>query len=301
MVKVCNNFIACISFLILMGLNGNLFAQNDSLLPDGFRMVHSGLSYKIVEHGKKKRKPVINDHIEMHIHVHVGDSVIFDSRSMNNNLPVPFQITQPKFEGDPVEGFMMMCTGDSAEFRVPVALMKKSGNQMLPWMKEGQDVQYNVVLVSVMSDEEQKKDIAKKTAKQKKIDKKILKNYFTKNNIKPEVTESGIYYTVKKKGSGTPTVAGKSVSVNYTGKLINGSVFDSNTDPAYKHKEPFTFELGTGKVIKGWDEGLLLFNKGGAGTIYIPSYLAYGSQDRSPGIPANSILIFDIEITDVGK
>ena len=245
--------------------------------------------------------PGITDHIEMHIHVHVKDSVIFDSRQMNNGNAVPFQITDPKFEGDPVEGFMRMHAGDSAIFRIPVEVMKKSGNQLLPWMKEGQEVLYNVALVSVMTDAEQKKDQEKKSEAQKKIDRKLLHDYFAKNRIKPEFTESGLYYVIHSDGKGDPPTAGQNISVNYTGKLLNGNVFDSNTDPIFKHVEPFTFEVGKGKVIKGWDEGLLLLRKGAKATFYIPSGLAYGSQDRSPSIPPNSILVFDVEITDIQK
>jgi len=277
----------------------NSFSQTDSVLADGFTRLPSGLCYKIISHGTGKRHPGIDDHIEMHIHVHVRDSIIFDSRQMNNNQPVPFQITSPKFQGDPVEGFMKMVKGDSAVFRLPVALMKQSGGQLLPWMKDTQDVTYNVVLVSEMTDKEQKADIAHKTAKQKKIDRKLLTKYFSDHNIKAERSPGGVYYVVRKGGSGAYAKVGDKVSVNYTGKLLSGSIFDSNTDPAFKHKEPFQFELGTGKVIKGWDEALQLFKKGADVTIYIPSRFAYGSQDRSPGIPPNSILVFDIELLDV--
>jgi FKBP-type peptidyl-prolyl cis-trans isomerase len=237
----------------------------------------------------------------MHIHVHVHDSIVFDSRQMNNNKPVPFQITEPKFEGDPVLGFMHMTVGDSAVFRLPVASMKKSGNQLLPWMKDSQYVEYNVVLLSLMSDKEQKADQERKASQQKKIDRKLLDNYFAKNHIKDEKTETGLGYFVQSWGKGDNAVPGQHVTVNYTGRLLDGTVFDSNTDPAFKHTEPFTFELGTGKVIKGWDEGLQLFNKGTKATLYIPSGLAYGSQDRSPTIPPNSILIFDIELLDITK
>lgn len=290
-----------VSVLFISLFSTFIFAKQDSVLNNGFHVLSGGLSYKIITHGTGKRKPANTDHIEMHIHVHVEDSIIFDSRQMNNNLPVPFQITEPKFDGDPVEGFKQMVAGDSAIFKIPVEIMKKSGNQMLPYMKDGQDVTYNVVLVSVMTDNEQKKDIAEKTAKQIKIDNKILAEYFNKNNINATKTKSGLYYTIKNQGTGQNALTGQMVSVNYTGKLINGSVFDSNTDPAFKHKEPFKFELGTGKVIKGWDEGLKLMKKGTSGTLYIPANLAYGSQDRSPSIPANSILVFDIEIVNIEK
>ena len=288
-------------FIIYLFSSSKVFAVEDSTLADGFHILPSGLQYKIVTRGVGKRTPGINDHIEMHIHVHVLDSVIFDSRQMNNNNPVPFQITTPKFEGDPVEGFMRMHAGDSAIFRIPVEVMKKSGNQLLPWMKDGQEVTYNVTLLSVMTDAEQKKDQEKKSEAQKKIDRKLLHDYFAKNRIKAEFTENGLYYVIHSEGKGEKPVAGQKVSVNYTGRLLNGNEFDSNTDPVFKHVEPFTFEVGTGKVIKGWDEGLLLLRKGDKATLYIPSGLAYAAQDRSPSIPPNSILVFDVEITDIQK
>ena len=290
----------CIGVALLLNA-GTATASADSLLAQGFQYLPSGLAFKIVSHGTGKHTPKPSDHIEMHIHVHVEDSIIFDSRQMNNSLPVPFQITEPKFQGDPVEGFMLMRAGDSAIFKIPVALMKKSGNQLLPYMKEGKEVTYNVCLVSVLTDKQQKKDQAAKTKKQRKIDKKLLTEYFTKLHINAEHTKSGIYYVMTKPGEGETAAAKQHVTVNYTGKLLNGKVFDSNTDPMFKHKEPYTFELGTGKVIKGWDEGLQLFGKGGKGTLYIPSDLAYGSQDRSPQIPANSILVFDVELLDIQK
>ena len=87
--------------------------------------------------------------------------------------------------------------------------------------------------------------------------------------------------------------------MNYTGRLLNGTSFDSNVDPQFKHQEPFSFMLGRNRVIRGWDEGLTLLNKGAKATFYIPSNLAYGPNSPSPAIPANSVLIFDIELIDI--
>jgi FKBP-type peptidyl-prolyl cis-trans isomerase FkpA len=265
---------------------------------DGFTRLASGLEYKIYTHGKGTRKPVNNDHIELNIRLHVGDSTIFDSRKMYGNSPVPLQITAAKFKGDPMEGFMLMVEGDSAVLRLPVDSMKKIGATQ-PWMKDGEKIEYNVVLVSVMSEEEFKKYTAEQEAKQKGIDDKLLQEYFAKNKIKPSKTASGLYYTVSSEGSGENGKAGQKYSVNYTGKLLNGNKFDSNVDSGFHHTTPFEVEVGKARVIKGWDEGLLLFKKGAKATLYIPSHLAYGSQDRSPQIPANSILIFDVEVLDI--
>lgn len=264
---------------------------------DGFTMLASGLEYKIITHGTGKRKPKLNDHIEMYIHVHIGDSVMFDSRKMYSNNPVPFPITAPKFKGDPIEGFMLMVVGDSAVFKLPVDSMKKAGNQLLPWMKEGMKIEYDVVLTSVKSEEEDKRDNEEKAAKQLSIDDKLLKEYFTQHGIKPLKTTSGLYYTISSEGTGAQVQSGQKVNVNYTGKFMDGKPFDSNTDSAFHHVTPFELEVGKGRVIKGWDEGLQLLKLGSKATFYIPSGLAYGANERAP-IPANAILIFDVEVTE---
>jgi peptidylprolyl isomerase len=95
-------------------------------------------------------------------------------------------------------------------------------------------------------------------------------------------------------GTGTEATKGKKVTVQYTGKLEDGTKFDSS----YDHGQPFTFTLGVGQVIKGWDQGVNGMKVGGKRTLTIPPELGYGAQSQS-GIPANSTLIFDVELLDV--
>ena len=140
---------------------------------------------------------------------------------------------------------------------------------------------------------------AKSEAAQKAIDEKKLQEYFAAHKITPQKA-SGIYYTITRQGSGHKILAGETVTIDYTGHLLDGTVFDSNTDPKFQHPEPLVFEIGTGKVIRGWDKGIQLLQKGSAATLYIPSGMAYGPAGRH-SIPPNSILIFDVEITDVTK
>ena len=99
-------------------------------------------------------------------------------------------------------------------------------------------------------------------------------------------------------GTGAEAKSGDSVKVNYTGTLIDGTVFDSNVDPKFKHVEPFIFNLGTGQVIKGWDIGVAGMKVGGKRLLIIPPSFGYGDQDQGP-IPANSILIFEVELLGV--
>lgn len=94
-------------------------------------------------------------------------------------------------------------------------------------------------------------------------------------------------------GTGAEAVPGKTLSVNYTGKLENGAVFDTSVG-----KQPFEFVLGAGQVIPGWDQGLQGMKVGGKRTLTIPPSLAYGEQGAG-SIPPNSTLIFEVELLDV--
>ena len=106
-------------------------------------------------------------------------------------------------------------------------------------------------------------------------------------------TDSGLEYIEIQAGTGTQAEAGKTVSVHYTGKLTDGSVFDDS----YKRGAPIEFPLGQGMVIKGWDEALLDMTKGEKRILIIPPDLAYGARGRGP-IPPNSTLVFEVELLD---
>jgi len=113
---------------------------------------------------------------------------------------------------------------------------------------------------------------------------------------KPVTTASGLKYWDTKVGTGTTATAGHKVVVHYTGWLTNGKKFDSSVD----RKEPFTFQLGAGQVIKGWDEGVAGMKVGGKRRLEIPPDLGYGSRGVGGGlIPPNSTLLFDVELLDV--
>jgi peptidylprolyl isomerase len=106
----------------------------------------------------------------------------------------------------------------------------------------------------------------------------------------------GLAYIDQVVGKGAQPKAGQDVSVQYVGKLTSGKVFDSSR----AHGGPFTFTFGTGQVIKGWDEGLATMRVGGKRRLIIPPALAYGDRSVGDGlIPANSTLIFDVELVSV--
>ncbi|MCB0696480.1 MAG: FKBP-type peptidyl-prolyl cis-trans isomerase [Chitinophagaceae bacterium] len=260
-----------------------------------FQTTQSGIKYKIPKDAKGKNYPQEGNYVEIFIKTYSGDSLIFNSREQTGGKPVNFPVSLPRFHGDLSEVFPLMTPGDSGIFMVSVDTLKANKQNLQPWMKEGEYITYSIELVSVKTQEQLDKERAEKAKESGDPEKedKTLNAYFKKHKVTPKKRPSGMYYLVTKATDGEKPISGQKVKVKYTGKLMDGTVFDSNED-----KDPFEFILGRGQVIRGWDEGIALLKKGEKATLYIPSYLAYGENSPSPKIPANSALIFDVELVD---
>jgi len=118
----------------------------------------------------------------------------------------------------------------------------------------------------------------------------IVKLYGTAHKM-----PSGLRYVVRAPGTGTavPTV-GEELIVHYEGRLLDGTAFDSS----YRRGVPFTFRIGTGAVIRGWDEGFATMKKGEKRTLIIPHWLGYGEKGKRPTIPPKATLVFEVELID---
>jgi peptidylprolyl isomerase len=119
-------------------------------------------------------------------------------------------------------------------------------------------------------------------------------NMWDVDSTKLQTTKSGLKYVILQQGNGPKADSGKTVVVHYSGYLLDGTRFDSSVE----RDEPFSFVVGMKMVIPGWEEGIALLNKGSKARFIIPSSLAYGPRQVGK-IPANSSLIFDVELMDV--
>jgi peptidylprolyl isomerase len=108
-------------------------------------------------------------------------------------------------------------------------------------------------------------------------------------------TPSGLQYVDRIVGTGASPKTGQTVTVHYTGTLENGTKFDSSRD----RNQPFSFKIGVGQVIKGWDEGVLTMKVGGDRKLIVPPDLGYGARGAGGVIPPNATLIFDVELLGI--
>jgi FKBP-type peptidyl-prolyl cis-trans isomerase len=118
-----------------------------------------------------------------------------------------------------------------------------------------------------------------------------------KNFPDAQKSNTGIRYLVIEKGHGETAKRGDMVSLVYVGRLIDGETFDQQIDPA----KPFTFRLGRGKVIQGWDQIIRLMSPGDKWLVIIPPELAYGTRGQTPKIPPNATLVFTMQLVSIDQ
>ncbi|HAP01209.1 MAG TPA: peptidylprolyl isomerase [Bacteroidetes bacterium] len=237
-----------------------------------------GLYYVITQQGTGPM-PMVGRKVKVNYTGKLLNGNIFDSSLNPGRTPFEFPLGQNKVIHGWDEGVALLPVGTKATLLIPSAL--GYGDHGM-----GASIPANAVLIFDI-------EVLGVDDKPQVSNEDEIKNYIKANNLNAQRTASGLYYIVDQQGSGAKPQAGKVVTVNYTGKLLDGTIFDSSLNPG---REPFTFTLGVGQVISGWDEGIALFNVGGKGTLIIPSNLGYGEQGAGGSIPPNAVLIFEIEV-----
>lgn len=257
----------------------------------GYTPTGTGLYYKEIVKGTGEQLQN-GDVIRVRLAYYVHDSLLFTTNTLSE--PAYDQVHESVFKGDIYEAFAMMHVGDSMSFMISAdsTFQKQFGVATLPsFVKPGDFLRWEVVVDEAMTEEAfQQKKLDEMAALQQQSDDEFAA-WLAANNVTAEPQESGLIYVCTKKGKGLKPGYKQKVKVHYTGRLLDGTVFDSSVERG----EPIEFQLGVGQVIPGWDEGIAMMTKGEKGILYIPSKLAYGPRQMGM-IPAFSNLIFEVEL-----
>ncbi|MDR1758172.1 MAG: FKBP-type peptidyl-prolyl cis-trans isomerase [Bacteroidales bacterium] len=257
----------------------------------GFKKGEHGLYYKMHTKNNEAVKMQMGDLAFFTCNIRLSDSMVME------NFPnyFPIDTNAHMYDGDLYDILSMLHEGDSATF---IMKLDSFAKYYMPLPDKSDIIYFDVKIDSVYTAEmlEQKRQERMQKMEDLRLSEDSLRaQYLQDNKITVKPTATGLYYIPTAKGSGKKAVSGKTVTVNYTGKLLDGTVFDSSLTPG---RDPISLQLGKGMVIPGWEEALLLMREGDKATVIIPSMLAYGAMGSGP-IPPYATLIFDMELISV--
>ncbi len=250
-----------------------------------------------------------------------GDSAIFkistDSMLKQRN---EMGIANIKSITEQMEKQLSQAPDDSTKNRIrqmyegQIGMIQEQISKPDPSFPPNKFITYIIKVIAVKSradmEKEQEEAVQKQKEDAEKIKKeqdKTIQEYIKKNKLAAKSTESGLYYLITKEGEGAIPQKGDSVKVHYTGRILDGKIFDTSIEAIAKenevynekrnYNEPFSFTLGQRQVIEGWDEGISLLKKGSKATLIIPFHLGYGDRGTPGGpIPPYAILMFEVEL-----
>jgi FKBP-type peptidyl-prolyl cis-trans isomerase FkpA len=273
------------------------------------KVTPSGYEY-VMHTNSDGRKAKPGDYVYFHAQMRNGDSVFYASREMGATAPF-LQIPTEEAElglgsrkPSPVEEVLrLMAVGDSVTIFINIDTLPNKP----PGFENAKVMYYDVVAIDIKNAEEfaianekqREEERVKREAAQARVPEiaamvsKTISDYVGgKLGSQIKTTASGLKYILHDPGNGKPAKADKLVSVQYYGALRDGNMFDNS----FERGVAFTFQLGKGQVIPGWDEGIALLKEGGKATLFIPAELGYGAAGSPPVIPENAELIFYVEL-----
>ncbi|MHA7130568.1 FKBP-type peptidyl-prolyl cis-trans isomerase [Algoriphagus namhaensis] len=278
-------------------------------------------------HKEGKEKPengmFVMYHLVIEAEIMNKDSVKVDS-TIYSTLDQPFPGYLQTNDSMPAnngmdEIFLSLRKGDSISFQAPASVI--FGNNQPPFLKADQQVKVALGAFDVLDQagiealfqEAMAAENAKAAERAKELmveEAAVIEQYAADKGLELQKTENGLYYIIEKEGNGEEVTPGTTMYVDYAGYLIDGTLFDTSNPELAKSNavfnpnrdySPLPVNVGMGQVIPGWDEGLLLLTKGAKAKFLIPSPLGYGENGAGGLIGPNSILVFDVEVTDVQK
>ncbi|HMU47412.1 MAG TPA: FKBP-type peptidyl-prolyl cis-trans isomerase [Chitinophagaceae bacterium] len=263
-----------------------------------YRKTPGGMPYKLFSSGDTQK--VENGNIiKISFIQKINDSVYFS----NIGKP-PFYVPVNQFSASPYdvsEIWTSLKVGDSiVATQMMDTFIKRNPQGVMPQFKKGDRIISFIKIIDRFTNNDSATADEKKE-KQKWQDEEVafLKKYLDDKKIQYQKTPSGAFVEFINPGTGNTIDSGKYVSVNYTGTSFSGVKFDSNTDTSFHHVEPYSFTVGAGQMITGFDEAVEFMKNGGTARVYVPSSLAYGPRPGTDKIKPYEHLIFDVTIVDV--
>ena len=263
---------------------------------EGYYTSETGLKYQYLKENTKGKKTKIGDFVELKlIYANSKDSILFNTKELGGFIRM--KIKKPAHKASFNEALLMMRTGERMLFKIKADsfYIKTRKEKVPPFIKKDEYLTFDIKLLKILNKEEVLKEQKLIEEQRKKEEDEQLEYYLGEQNIKTEPSISGLYYIKAKKGKGKQAQVGDILTVHYTGKFLNGEIFDSS----YTRNKPFRFKLGNGDVIAGWEEGFSKMREGGKATFIIPSHLAYGKKGYGKIIPPYTTLVFEVELLKV--
>jgi FKBP-type peptidyl-prolyl cis-trans isomerase FkpA len=253
-----------------------------------------GVEYKIIK-DVQGDKIVPGDKVFFALIMKAQDTVIMNSAES----PTGYRVEVKEAKGNFDEVLTMLSPGDSATFKINRdTFYTNYFHQPVPeFMAKRPEIQFNIRIDSVITKktmDDRKKEKEKKMQEDQGSEGGKIEEYLKNNGNNFTTTSSGLHYRVTKTTNGRLAKTGDTVFVNYTGKLFNGNVFDSNAG-----KDLFSFVIGKQQVIQGWDEAFQLLHEGEQAVLVIPSSLGYAQYGAGADIQPFTPLVFEVELVKV--
>jgi FKBP-type peptidyl-prolyl cis-trans isomerase len=269
----------------------------------------SGIQYQFIRHGSGEQ-PADGGYWTMNVkYTDEKGETIFSSADNGGPMPLNYSTTNFRKNASIEECMTLIGAGDSAVFYINAdSLYKNSAARPTPPELAGTTIRLDIGIDQVFTTEEFIAYQEELKTKQLAKEGETIKAYLAEKGITAETTEEGLYYTITQTGNGIKPKIGQKVRVNYTGSLLDGTVFDTSIEEEAKKAnvytsgrqyQPFEFSLGTGGVIQGWDIGIAELSEGSKATLVVPSVLGYGERGAGPTIKPNSILVFTVELVEI--
>ncbi len=265
-----------------------------------YKKTPGGMPYKLYR-GKDTQLVRNGNFIKISLTQKINDSVLFQTEK---GLPVYLFVGNNQGRTyDISELWTTLHVGDSVVTTQMIdTFIARAPDNVPPNFRNGDRVLTYVKVLGVFENDSLARADEVKILKSIQVtEEEEIKKYLAEKKITTQRTPTGAFIEIIQQGSGNVADTGNYVTVNYTGATMKGVKFDSNTDSTFGHMEPYSFVAGSGQMIRGFDEAVLMMQKGTKLRVYIPSMMGYGQNGNPPRIKPFENLVFDLEMLDIAE